>query len=92
NILKNDKTFGDDEDTRWTNFRRGGLDVYTTLDVDLQNAAVAAVNAQVPQTWNFDVGAVSVSVEVGSGRVLAMTQNKKYSQDPDVLAADPSYS
>ena len=92
NILKNDPTFGEDEDTRWTNFRRGGLDVYTTLDVDLQNAAVAAVNAQVPQTWNFDVGAVSVSVEVGSGRVLAMTQNKKYSQDPDVLAADPSYS
>jgi membrane peptidoglycan carboxypeptidase len=92
NILKNDPTFGEDEDTRWTNFRRGGLDVYTTLDVDLQSAAVAAVDAQVPQTWNFDVGAVSVSVEVGSGRVLAMTQNKKYSQDPDVLAADPSYS
>ncbi|WP_258059513.1 MULTISPECIES: transglycosylase domain-containing protein [unclassified Rathayibacter] len=92
NVLKNNEIFGADEDTRWTNFRRGGLDVYTTLDVGLQDAAVAAVDAQVPQTWNFDVGAVSVSVEVGSGRVLAMTQNKKYSQDPDVLTTDPSYS
>lgn len=92
NILKNNEIFGATEDDRWTAFRRGGLDVYTTLDVDLQDAAVNAVNAQVPQTWNFDVGAVSVSVEVGTGRVLAMTQNKKYSQDPDVLAADPSYS
>ena len=92
NVLKNNEIFGADEDTRWTNFRRGGQDVYTTLDVDLQDAAVDAVNAQVPQTWNFDVGAVSVSVEVGTGRVLAMTQNKKYSQDPDVLNADASYS
>ncbi|MBF4462922.1 transglycosylase domain-containing protein [Rathayibacter sp. VKM Ac-2879] len=92
NILKNNEIFGADEDTRWSNFRRGGQDVYTTLDVDLQNAAVDAVNAQVPQTWNFDVGAVSVSVEVGTGRVLAMTQNKNYSQDPDVLTSDPSYS
>ncbi|MWV58332.1 transglycosylase domain-containing protein [Rathayibacter sp. VKM Ac-2754] len=92
NVLKNNEIFGADEDTRWTNFRRGGQDVYTTLDVDLQDAAVNAVDSQVPQTWNFDVGAVSVSVEVGTGRVLAMTQNKKYSQDPEVLAADPSYS
>jgi len=92
NVLKNSPTFGDNEDARWTNFRRGGLDVYTTLDVSLQDTAVNAVNAQVPETWNFDVGAVSVSVEVGTGRVLAMTQNKKYSQDPDVLNADASYS
>ncbi|WP_085477003.1 transglycosylase domain-containing protein [Rathayibacter oskolensis] len=92
NVLKNNEIFGTDEDTRWSNFRRGGQDVYTTLDVDLQSAAVGAVNAEVPQTWNFDVGAVSVSVEVGTGRVLAMTQNKKYSQDPEVLTNDPSYS
>ena len=33
----------------------------------------------------FDVGSVAVSVEVGTGKILAMTQNKHYSQDPDVL-------
>ena len=38
-ILQNDPTFGDDAETRMLNFRRGGYDVYTTLDLDLQNAA-----------------------------------------------------
>ena len=45
-MLQNDPTFGDDEDTRMLNFRRGGYDVYTTLDLDLQGAAVATHGEQ----------------------------------------------
>ncbi|WP_146076335.1 transglycosylase domain-containing protein [Rathayibacter rathayi] len=91
NVLKNNEIFGADEDTRWSTFRRGGLDVYTSLDVDLQDAAQKNLDAQVPRTMsNFDVGAVVVSVQPGSGRVLSMAQNKTYSQDPDVLTADRS--
>lgn len=91
NVLRNNEIFGADEDSRWSNFRRGGLDVYTTLDVDLQNAAQRNLDAQVPRTMaNFDVGAVVVSVQPGSGRVLSMAQNKTYSQDPDVQASDPT--
>ncbi|GGR20942.1 transglycosylase domain-containing protein [Agromyces mediolanus] len=66
---------------------QGGLQVYTTLDLDLQAAADGAIRELVPFTSSFDVGAVSVSVQVGTGRVLAMAQNKDYSPDPDVIAA-----
>jgi membrane peptidoglycan carboxypeptidase len=92
-ILQNDPTFGEDEDTRMTNFKRGGYDVYTTLDLDLQNAAVATMNENVPKTYDgWDVGSVISSVQVGTGRVLVMTQNKDYSQDPAVLETGANYS
>ncbi len=92
-LLRTDPVFGPDADTRMMNFRRGGYDVYTTLDLDLQGAATAALAANVPETYpNWDVGAVVTSVQVGTGRVLAMVQNKKYTQDPAVAGTDPSYT
>ncbi|MFT2816639.1 transglycosylase domain-containing protein [Leifsonia sp. A12D58] len=92
-ILKTDPTFGADADTRILNFKRGGYNVYTTLDLDLQAAAVNALNANVPKSYpGWDVGAMVSSVHVGTGRVLAMAQNKDYSQDPDVIATGPNYS
>ncbi|MCD5346819.1 transglycosylase domain-containing protein [Agromyces sp. S2-1-8] len=93
NILQTDPSFGEDAETRMLNFRRGGYDVYTTLDVDLQGAAVRAIAENVPMTYpGWDLGGVVVSVEVGTGRVLAMAQNKRYSQDPTVLASGPEYT
>jgi len=92
-VLKSDPTFGDDEDTRMTNFRRGGYDIYTTLDPDLQYAAEKTISENVPQTFDgWDVGAVATSVEVGTGRVLAMAQNKSYSQDPEVQATGAQFT
>ena len=90
--LKTDPTFGADEDTRMTNFRRGGYQIYTTLDIELQMASEAAIAENVPQTASWDVGAVATSVEVGTGRVLTMAQNKTYSQDPEVQATGAQYS
>ncbi len=91
--LQNDPTFGEDAETRLLNFRRGGYDVYTTLDLDVQNAAVATMNENVPKTFDgWDVGGVISSVQVGTGRVLAMTQNKDYSQDPDVQKTGANYT
>ena len=59
NILQNDPVFGEEEETRMMNFRRGGYDVYTTIDLDLQNAAETAIGQNVPQTYpGWDVGAV----------------------------------
>ncbi|MGX5696219.1 transglycosylase domain-containing protein [Agromyces soli] len=92
-ILQTDPTFGDDVETRMQNFRRGGYQIYTTLDPDLQAAAEQAIAENVPQTYpGWDLGAVISSVQVGTGRVLAMAQNKTYSQDPDVLAQGPQYT
>lgn len=92
-ILQTDPTFGEDREERLSNFRRGGYDVYTTLDLDLQAAAESAIAQNVPQTWpGWDLGAVISSVQVGTGRVLAMAQNKTYSQDPNVLAQGPQFT
>ncbi|HLP23060.1 MAG TPA: transglycosylase domain-containing protein [Microbacteriaceae bacterium] len=94
-IIKNDF---DDPNTADVNegaelLRTGGLNIYTTLDIDVQNAAASAVAANVPFTDSrFDVGSSAVSVQVGTGRILAMAQNKNYSQDPEVTNADPTYS
>ncbi|MBT2499651.1 penicillin-binding protein [Agromyces sp. ISL-38] len=93
NILQQDPIFGEDEATRFLNFRRGGYDVYTTLDLDLQMAAETTIGQNVPQVYpGWDVGAVVSSVEVGTGRVLAMAQNKTYSQDPAVLDSGPQFT
>ncbi|MDR5701505.1 transglycosylase domain-containing protein [Agromyces aerolatus] len=71
----------------------GGLQVYTTLDLELQVTAENTIRENVPFVDpRFDVGSVAVSVQPGTGRVLAMAQNKNYSADPEVAAADPSYT
>ena len=91
--LLTDPALGKDDEARWLNFRRGGYSVYTTLDLDLQKAAVATMKRNVPKVWSAgDVGGVISSVEVGTGRVLVMTQNKDYSQDPAVQATGANYS
>ncbi len=93
NILQTDPIFGEDAETRMLNFRRGGYDVYTSLDLELQAAADQAMRENVPMTYpGWDVGGVISSVQVGTGRVLAMVQNKLYSQDPLVLQKGPQYT
>ncbi|TFB46768.1 penicillin-binding protein [Cryobacterium tagatosivorans] len=91
--LLNDPVFGKDADERRLNFRRGGYNVYTTLDLDLQRAAIATMNKNIPKVFaGGDVGGVISSVQVGTGRVLAMVQNKDYSQDPAVQAKGRNYT
>ncbi|MFD4422610.1 transglycosylase domain-containing protein [Agromyces sp. NPDC058484] len=73
--------------------RSGGLQVFTTLDLELQDRAQTAIAENVPFVDpRFDVGSVAVTVQPGTGRVLAMAQNKNYSEDPDVTSVDPSYT
>ncbi|WP_244284146.1 transglycosylase domain-containing protein [Agromyces badenianii] len=70
----------------------GGLEIDTTLDLDMQNRAETAMAENVPMTdARFDVGSVAVSVEVGTGKVLSMVQNKRYSQDEEQLNSSAEY-
>jgi membrane peptidoglycan carboxypeptidase len=90
-VIKNDDAFGSSQDERDATFKRGGYRIYTTLDSDLQQAAVSATDDWVPKSMaNVNIGSASVSVEVGTGRILAMTQNKDYSNDPDLTG--PNYT
>ena len=73
--------------------QQGGLQIYTTLDLELQNKSETAIAENVPfSDPTFDVGSVAVTVQPGTGRILAMAQNKNYSNDPEVTAASAEYT
>ncbi|MEY9852131.1 membrane peptidoglycan carboxypeptidase [Leifsonia sp. EB41] len=83
-VIENEKVLPDPTDSDYSTLTRGGYDIYTTLDVDLQASAVAAVDAYVPHATDvLDLGSSLVTVEPGTGRILAMAQNKAFNADPD---------
>lgn len=91
--IEHDPSFGNSVDEREFNFLRGGLKIMSTIDLDMQAAGLAAMQEEVPQLMDgIDVGAATSSVEVGTGRVLAMVQNRPFSNDPAVLAANPGFT
>ncbi|QHC57841.1 transglycosylase domain-containing protein [Rathayibacter sp. VKM Ac-2760] len=93
NVLRNDEAFGATDDERYQRIRQGGFDIVTTLDLDIQQVSQAALNAYIPSyDPRFQVGATAASIQAGTGRVLSMVQNTKYSQDEEFLAANPGYS
>jgi membrane peptidoglycan carboxypeptidase len=92
-IIKNDEAFGKTADDRWTAFQRGGWKIMTTLNPDVQAISVATIDANVPKVIDVgDLAATSVSVQVGTGRVLAMAQSKDYSSDPEVIAQGGNFT
>jgi membrane peptidoglycan carboxypeptidase len=80
------KQLGATQKDRLNSLNRGGLKIYTTVDPKIQDAAVKALTKRVPIGDKSKAASAAVTVEPGTGRVLAMTQNKKYSPK----ANDPS--
>ncbi|HEV7948495.1 MAG TPA: transglycosylase domain-containing protein [Glaciihabitans sp.] len=88
NLIPELTSLGADATERAANWKRGGYDVYTTLDMGLQVTAQNAVWSNAPNnTTRLQLGAAAVSVEVGTGRILTMAQNKTYDNTGD---ADPT--
>ncbi|WP_217182621.1 transglycosylase domain-containing protein [Streptomyces sp. AC495_CC817] len=80
-VIESDPAFGADEAERKANLRRGGMQIYTTLDMRVQQAAIDAVHDLVPQTLpGILLGGTGVSTEVDTGRILAMAQNTKFNE------------
>ncbi len=78
-VIEQDPIFGKTSDDRSSFLTRGGLKIYTTLNLDLQQSAQQAVSAYIPPTSpNLDLGSSNTSVEVGTGRVVTMVQNRPY--------------
>ena len=91
--IKQDPNFGETPAEREFNFSRGGYQIKTTIDLDMQAAGIEATRNTVPTTMDgIDVGSASSSVQVGTGRVLTMVQNRVFSNVPEVLETDPGYS
>lgn len=77
-IIKTDEAFGPTPEDRAAALRRGGLKVYTTLDYDLQAAARKAIGVVPASVDYMDLGSSGIQIEVGTGRVLSMVQNRPY--------------
>ena len=89
-IVLNDEAFGKTQQERTDLLRRGGLKIYTTLDYRIQNPAAEKMAEVVPANAdNQYFGAAGVSVEVGTGRILSMTQNTTFTETP---TDDQAYS
>ncbi|BDI21522.1 transglycosylase domain-containing protein [Herbiconiux sp. L3-i23] len=94
NVIRNDPVFGETEDERYSNFIRGGFDVYTTLDLDLQWAAQTSIDENVPKTRyeGVDLASAATAVEAGTGKIKAMAQNKDFNDSGDAAALGGNFS
>lgn len=81
-LILNSSAFGPDEDARQKLLDQGGLTIRTTLDPGLQQVAQKEVDAALPATDPLQRGSALVSVQPGTGKVLAMAQNTNYNPAP----------
>jgi membrane peptidoglycan carboxypeptidase len=76
-----DPAFGKTSADRIATLDTQGLEIHTSLDLDLQAQAQQALSTYVPTTMSgVDVGGSNVTVEPGTGRILSMVQNTTYTQ------------
>jgi membrane peptidoglycan carboxypeptidase len=78
-VLQQDPTFGKTQDERNQFLDTGGLKIYTTLNLDLQQQAQSAISTYIPATPAVgNIASSNVSVEVGTGRIVTMVQSRPY--------------
>jgi membrane peptidoglycan carboxypeptidase len=93
NTILSSPTFGSTRSVRQANLNTKGWKVYTTLNLDLQKKAQKVMNTYVPmKSSQIDIGGAAVSLQVGTGRVLSMVQNKVYDATGAKYRKDFKYS
>lgn len=78
NVIKNDKTFGKTVEERVAFLQRGGLTIKTSLNPDIQKVADKQIKSRVPVGDPSGAGHALVTIEPGTGEVIAMAENRKY--------------
>jgi membrane peptidoglycan carboxypeptidase len=90
-VLKNVKNFtslGDTPKERLAAWKKGGYSVYTTIDLDQEATAEGVLAERTPATESrFKLGSAVSTVQVGTGRIVVMAQNKTFD---DTGTADAS--
>ncbi len=82
-----DPAFGKTAAARIATLDTQGLQIHTSLDLDLQSQAQTALSTYVPSTMaGVDVGGSNVTVEPGTGRIMSMVQNTSYTQGDNAAA------
>ena len=80
-LITTDSAYGKTKKERENLLYRGGLTIKTTLDPKLQKAAEKESKSMIPAKDKSNIGASIVTVEPGTGNILAMGQNKEYSPE-----------
>jgi membrane peptidoglycan carboxypeptidase len=90
--VPNLEALGATPEERKANFALGGYDIYTTIDLDQNNLAEQLLVAQTPPTeTRFALGSAVSTIQVGTGRIVVMAQNKTYdNRDAAAGGGDPS--
>ncbi|MDK1359992.1 transglycosylase domain-containing protein [Arthrobacter sp. zg-Y1219] len=82
-LITNDERFGATAEDRKKLLYRGGLSITTTLDPEIQGAAQTAINETAnPDTTDAEIGHSMVSMQPGTGNILSMAQNTRYTPEP----------
>ncbi len=77
-MIKADVAFGETLVEREALLRRGGLTIRTTLDPDVQAAAMKSATSYIPIKDPSQRAAAITLVEPGTGNVIAMAQNREW--------------
>ncbi|GAA3941554.1 transglycosylase domain-containing protein [Microbacterium soli] len=87
-VIEQDEAFGATEAERRDTLRRGGMQIYTTLDMRIQNPGNEAMKQYAPvYLEGKSFGATGVTIEADTGRILAMVQNTTFKETADANTA-----
>ncbi|WP_168203905.1 transglycosylase domain-containing protein [Humibacter ginsenosidimutans] len=90
NLVQQDTGLAKTASERDALLNAGGLKIYTPLNLDIQAVAQKSLSDVVPSSMNgVSLGGTNLSLEVGTGRVISMVQNTKYTA---TASNDPNYS
>ena len=85
------QSLGDTIGQRTANWATGGYKIYTSIDLDQQDVAQAALVKNAPPTeTRFALGAAADAVQPGTGRILVMAQNKGFNNTVNATSAQTS--
>ncbi|BDR53432.1 penicillin-binding protein [Bombiscardovia nodaiensis] len=76
--ILNSKEFGKTPEARNRLLKEGGLDIYTTLDVNANNAAMNAARATIPVDDPSGFEVALAAIRPGTGEVLGFGLNRTY--------------
>lgn len=80
-VIMSDPVFGEDRADRYALLYQGGLNITTTLNVDIQEIINRELQGSVPVDNEYGFAIAGAMVAPGSGQILGMSQNSTYSTD-----------
>ena len=84
------ESLGSTAAARQANWKTGGYKLYTTLDLRVNHVEQDTLAAKAPANeTRLQLGASATSIQVGTGRILGMAQNKTY-DNSEAARADPT--